>query len=302
MKLLLVRHGESTGNRDHIWAGITDNELTNHGFQQATRLAAYLQKQYIPMEEEVYVIGGIFCSDLIRARRTATAIATALNQEATVTSLLREQDLGWREGRSLKDGDKTAAENQAALIAKPGESKNDMDNRAQTFIHDFLRTHFAQHTRLRSEAVSKKHAERVIIVVSHGLFLLRLYYQLVNHLSISLPPSPSWSNTGCTTIRLREDGVALVSDVNSVQHLQGLKRTRAGGSSQYDTKQQKMSDFFGNKRSKLSIKSSEALQPVSPIRWETDATAQVHSKTEAEELDELDIAAQIKAIDAACGG
>ena len=74
MRLLLIRHGESTGNRDGIWAGVTDNELTVHGHAQATRLGEYLKKQYGDYNVAIYA------SDLTRARRTAQAIGDAFKQ------------------------------------------------------------------------------------------------------------------------------------------------------------------------------------------------------------------------------
>ncbi|CCG81526.1 Putative uncharacterized protein [Taphrina deformans PYCC 5710] len=304
MKILLVRHGESTGNRDHIWAGVTDNELTNHGFQQATRLSTYLQAQYLSSHSDTPVVHVVYCSDLIRAKRTASLIASAFGKEPIVSPLLREQDLGWREGKSFKDGDRTAANNQSALIADPGESKDDMDKRASDFIQKFLKCHLKTHTKrpsLPDPSTSGTNPESVITVVSHGLFLLRLYYQLTNYLSINLAPSPSWSNTGCTTIRIA-DAVATVTDVNSVEHLQGLKRTRGGvGSSQYDTKQKKVSDFFQTKRRRPL----DARQKFGVAVWSDQDRSRIPLQPQVAAVEhateEDDLEAQIKAIDAACG-
>lgn len=231
MRILLIRHGESTGNRDHIWAGITDSELTVHGFEQAKKLATHLAKAHDQAN-----VRAIFCSDLIRARRTAQAVADSFHMEVTQTKLLREQDLGWREGLSFKDGDRAAPENASKMQLRPGESKADMDVRADTFIKDYLSTH-----------ISSQEADNVVVVVSHGLFLLRLYYRLASHLGIDLPPSVAWSNTGCTQI-LCKNGTWAVTDVNGTEHLKGLKRVRGVGSTQYDTKQKKVSDFFSGKR------------------------------------------------------
>ncbi|KAJ8602748.1 hypothetical protein MRB53_042375 [Persea americana] len=237
MKILLVRHGESTGNRDHIWAGITDSELTVHGFEQAKRLAGYLVKLYNKAD-----LRCVIASDLTRARRTAQALADGFKHDLEVTTLLREQDLGWREGLSFKDGDRTAPENAEKLKLQPGESKADMDVRADTFIKDYIQQYFDK--------------DGFIIVVSHGLFLLRLYYRLATHLHINLPPNVAWSNTGGTTILIKPDGTAHVTDVNSTDHLKGLKRVRGVGSTQYDVKQQKVSDFFQGKRQK-SVQNDE---------------------------------------------
>lgn len=275
MKILLVRHGESTGNRDHLWAGITDHELTMHGFEQAKRLALYLRKVYAPENTELLKI---YSSDLIRARRTAQHIADAFEGAVVPVAFLREQDLGWREGLSIKNGDRSSPANAEKLKSRPGESKHEMDIRARHFIEKYLEPLLASRT---DHAADKSGA--LLIVVSHGLFLLRLYYALTLQLKIALPPTPMWSNTGCTTLWLRQDGTASVTDLNSTDHLRGLKRTRGVGSSQYDTKQQKVSDFFGAKRNK-SIDSQEEKINAQRDTVDTDA----------------DIETQVKAIDFAC--
>lgn len=281
MKLLLIRHGESTGNRDHIWAGITDNELTNHGFLQASKLSTYLKNLYAD-----HAVLGVYSSDLTRARRTAGEIATGLEAEHTVTQLLREQDLGWREGRLIKDGDKNSAANISTAEKNPGESKADMDKRARIFISAFLQADFDT---IRENSI--------LIIVSHGLFLLRLYYQLTAHLHVQSPPAVSWSNTGCTTINVKSSSDATVTDVNSVQHLRGLKRTRAGvGSSQYDVKQQKVSEFFRHKRPPKASDETSRDSATLIIRARDASPAAIVQVSE----EDVDLEAQIRAIDAAC--
>lgn len=302
VRILLVRHGESTGNRDHLWAGITDNELTNHGFLQAERLGAYLVKSL-----ESSTIRGIFASDLKRAQRTAGAIGKATSHSFTLTPLLREQDLGWREGRSFKDGDKTMPDNQKAMASNPGESKEKMDVRARQFIRDFLEIHLSKETK----SIETRHLEqasfngdRVVIIVSHGLFLLRLYGRLTEHLGIPLPPPVMWSNTGCTQITIKNDGRASVTDINSIEHLKGLKRTRAGvGSSEYDTKQRKIHGFFKPTASQpgktVSVKITTTKDDDVKLAQKRDEQSSP-AAGRIEEVDNDDIAAAIRAIDAAC--
>jgi probable phosphoglycerate mutase len=289
MKLLLIRHGESTGNRDHIWAGITDNELTNHGFLQASKLGAYLEKLYGSHEPRRAILS-IYCSDLLRAHRTANEIAKALGKELVVTKLLREQDLGWREGRSISKGHRDDVANAIAMKESPGESKSDMDLRALTFINQHLKDS------IEMSSPTGESEESILVIVSHGLFLLRLYGQLMLHLKVNSPPPVSWSNTGCTTIRVFPNGTGSVIDINSTQHLIGLKRTRAGvGSSQYDTKQQKVSAFFTSPRSKGREPnySQDALR-------ESKALKEPQVLNPSNPIEDDDLQAQIAAIDAAC--
>lgn len=300
LRILLVRHGESTGNRDHLWAGITDNELTNHGFLQAERLGAYLAKELKSTK-----IIGMFASDLKRAQRTAGAVGKALSQDVTLTPLLREQDLGWREGRSFKDGDRTTPGNQKAIKSNPGESKIDMDNRAKEFIRDFLVTCIRTEAREtpREGEEQSRNGESVVIVVSHGLFLLRLYGRLTEYLGIPLPPAAMWSNTGYTQITIRDDGKASVTDINSTEHLKGLKRTRAGvGSSEYDTKQRKILGFFQPAKSKTSELSTAIIATRNDNGSELKREVAPQVAALLEENEDDDIASAVRAIDAACDG
>lgn len=307
VRILLIRHGESTGNRDHIWAGITDNELTNHGHQQAQRLAHHLQKVYgESSKEEAYQVKAVYCSDLKRARRTASAIAENFDVALTVTTLLREQDLGWREGRSLKDGDRSAPKNVQAMQENPGESKADMDLRAVNFRLEMMQAHIDEFLQPNT-GVDVSHSDNtrpLLVIVSHGLFLLRLYYHMVEHFRAQSAPSVSWSNTGCTTLTIDRTGFALVNEVNSITHLTQLKRTRAGvGSSEYDERQQKVSDFFVVKRNKLRRESIPLLQAPESRASHTGLvvrTVPLQPQTADVEVDE-DLQAQIDAIDAACG-
>lgn len=304
MRILLVRHGESTGNRDHIWAGITDNELTNHGYLQAQRLGTYLSKLYTPFQ-----VKNIYGSDLIRAKRTATAVADSLGQIPMITPLLREQDLGWREGRLFQGGNKAAPENLRAMQNNPGESKFEMDIRAKKFIEQLVQQeskHFPQPEQPILE--TRPEVEPVLIIVSHGLFLLRLYNEFVATFKILTPPAVSWSNTGYTEIRIKNHGVATVTNVNSLQHLQGLKRTRAGvGSSQYDIKQRKVSDFFTKKQARDTVAPELDRVVVSPRRMQPyvadhmpDDRSREASSPPCKSEDEFDLEAAIEAIDAAC--
>lgn len=295
LKLLLCRHGESTGNRDHIWAGITDNELTSHGFLQAQRLGSHLAKSL--SKDEVI---SIYSSDLTRARRTAGEVGLALGKAVTATPLLREQDLGWREGLSIKLGDRSDPRNATAISNNPGESKFDMDKRAVGFIEQYLMTSSKIiQDKSSKESEDEKKKDEVIIVVSHGLFLLRLYYILVSRLLISLPPTPSWSNTGCTQITVRIGLPTLVTDINSIQHLTGLKRTRAGvGSSQYDPKQKKVSEFFAGKRQKRDHADTVADSNTKYAVIKSDMIQSIDHDDKSEK--DMVIPAEMAAIDAAC--
>lgn len=66
MRMIIVRHGESTWNRIHRYQGQVDVELSELGLRQAEALATRLRNESLD---------AIFTSPLQRAARTAEAIA-----------------------------------------------------------------------------------------------------------------------------------------------------------------------------------------------------------------------------------
>lgn len=94
-RLLLVRHGESTANRDRLALGCSlDVPLTEAGRQQAAWAA----------ERVTAMVSGptaVLSSDALRAQQTAAPIAARLAVPLEVTQSLREQYLGDLEGRPV---------------------------------------------------------------------------------------------------------------------------------------------------------------------------------------------------------
>lgn len=87
VRLLLVRHGESTWNAQSRWQGHADPPLSPFGEQQAEDAAERLA--------EIATIGAVWASDLIRARRTAELIADRLGVGPVRDEpRVRERDVG----------------------------------------------------------------------------------------------------------------------------------------------------------------------------------------------------------------
>jgi broad specificity phosphatase PhoE len=88
--LILVRHGESTGNADGLLLGRIDSPLTVRGLEQARALA-----------DVVAGADRLISSPLVRARDTAEALGTGLPVE--VDGRWVEVDYGDYDGRRLTD-------------------------------------------------------------------------------------------------------------------------------------------------------------------------------------------------------
>jgi broad specificity phosphatase PhoE len=87
VRLLVVRHGESTWNAQSRWQGHADAPLSPFGERQAEDAAERLA--------EIATIATVWTSDLVRARRTAEIIAARLGvDEVRTEPRIRERDVG----------------------------------------------------------------------------------------------------------------------------------------------------------------------------------------------------------------
>ena len=133
MKVYLIRHGQSEGNRQNRHCGWSDTPLSELGHQQARAAGAYVRD--IPFDR-------IYCSDLPRARQTA---ADALPGCAPIYSpLLREIGVGSLAGRLIAD---VAAQygapywehvQQQDFSAYGGETQAEMRDRLRRFFTEEL--------------------------------------------------------------------------------------------------------------------------------------------------------------------
>ncbi|XVX19096.1 histidine phosphatase family protein [Actinomycetota bacterium] len=137
----LVRHGESTWNRDGILQGQTAHpELTDTGRAQAFATAETLAA----------IVGGqaraVWTSDLVRARQAADVIADRLGVTPQVTDLLREQGLGDLEGRhrsELRPEPVPEGSDISEIRWGGGESVQDVHARVSAFVDTRLAAEWA---------------------------------------------------------------------------------------------------------------------------------------------------------------
>jgi alpha-ribazole phosphatase len=149
-KLILVRHGNTTGNSALRFWGSTDVELSIEGIGQAERLRDRLTGEKIDH---------IYASPLSRARRTAELIAAGHNLEIRDAADLREIDFGKLEGLTYEEivsQYPDMAEALAKWNPRPdfpgGESLDDMDGRVRRFI----------------QGLDGHQSEETVLIVSHA--------------------------------------------------------------------------------------------------------------------------------------
>jgi broad specificity phosphatase PhoE len=90
-RLLLVRHGESEGNRDRVFTETPEVPLTPTGQAQARATAAYIHTHYTP--------GVLVSSSYLRARQTAAILNEVLRLPHEVEDDLRERSYGELAGK-----------------------------------------------------------------------------------------------------------------------------------------------------------------------------------------------------------
>jgi probable phosphoglycerate mutase len=147
-KLILVRHGESLGNRDRIFAiNPADLPLTPLGYTQASEVARQIAALFRP---EL-----VIASPFLRARETARVIAEYLHLPLQIEPNLYERDVGVYQGQPY-DSIRTASdyEPRSFWAWKPegGESYLDVLARVGPVLDRLAKTHMSQD----------------IVIVSHG--------------------------------------------------------------------------------------------------------------------------------------
>jgi probable phosphoglycerate mutase len=129
--IILIRHGESSANRERIIAGQSDSDLTRLGVKQARRAAVYIKARFSPVDI-------VYTSPLKRARSTAQHIARRLKAPIIEDPLLQEADFGAWEGMGKSDLQFTPqwaeyAKNPFFFQIPGGESFQDVKKRVEIF-------------------------------------------------------------------------------------------------------------------------------------------------------------------------
>jgi broad specificity phosphatase PhoE len=160
-KLIMVRHGESEGNRDRRFTLSPEVPLTDLGRRQAREAARRIAKRFNPQL--------IISSPYRRARQTSDIIAAELNLPIEVVHDLHERDLGVLKGQSydlLRDlaGQDSGYDPEREWLWRPenGESYEDVRQRVIVAI----------------EETRRRYPDHELIVVSHGGVMLSLWAHL----------------------------------------------------------------------------------------------------------------------------
>lgn len=170
--LILLRHGQSTWNRENKFTGEVDVELTKLGEQEA-RFAGILLENYI--------IDIAFTSVLKRAVHTLAIILNEMGKKIPViqNAALNERNYGNLQGLNktdmeLKYGvEKVLSWRRSYDIAPPnGESLKDTYNRVVPYYNTFVKPQLQE--------------EKNILIVAHGNSLRALMMYLDDYSEIEI--------------------------------------------------------------------------------------------------------------------
>jgi len=218
-RLLAVRHGETSWNRDTRIQGHTDIGLSEHGRWQARRLAHALRDE---------PLAAVYSSDLSRAFDTAREVTTQRTRlcrslanddsasayepglEVQADPGLRERSFGRFEGQTWAElearwpQEALAWRKRVPDFAPPGgESLMALRERVVTTVH----------------RLARRHAGEQILLVAHG-GVLDILYRAATRLELQAARSWELPNTGINRLLWTPEGLSLVG-WGDVSHLQG---------------------------------------------------------------------------------
>jgi broad specificity phosphatase PhoE len=147
-RLILVRHGESVGNRDRTFGAEPHAlPLTELGYQQAREVGETIGKLFQPMH--------VVASYYLRAQETARVIAEALQLPLEIEPKLHERDVGELKGQpyeSIYTQSEYDPKRPWAWKPEGGESFEDVMRRVGPIL----------------DRLAQANVGRDVVVVSHG--------------------------------------------------------------------------------------------------------------------------------------
>jgi broad specificity phosphatase PhoE len=172
-KLIMVRHGESEGNRDRRFTISPEVPLTDLGRRQAFEVARRIAIRFKPQL--------VISSPYRRARQTSEIIAAELGLPIEVVHDLHERELGVLKGQSydlLRDlaGQDSGYDPKRGWLWRPegGESYEDVRQRVIVAIED----------------IRRRYPDHELVVVSHGGVMLSMWAHLTGQWEgAHLPPN-----------------------------------------------------------------------------------------------------------------
>eukprot|EP01024_Parvocaulis_polyphysoides_P012337 TRINITY_DN14442_c2_g1_i2.p1 TRINITY_DN14442_c2_g1~~TRINITY_DN14442_c2_g1_i2.p1 ORF type:complete len:272 (-),score=26.16 TRINITY_DN14442_c2_g1_i2:115-840(-) len=181
--LLIVRHGETDWNVNHIIQGQSkdDPPLNDLGVQQAWALMSKLQCKFqqnyfqlngLNQNEQKCEIKQIFSSDLLRTKQTAEIMSEGLGLQINFVEGLRERHLGDLQGYTIQEARQNAPHALQAL--QTNDPLQEIPGGGESFCQ------FEQRVRNSIQKISDENEGEIVLVVTHGGPLGVIYQYVTN--------------------------------------------------------------------------------------------------------------------------
>lgn len=206
MQLLLIRHGQSQANIDHIIQG-DDDPLTDLGRQQAETLGRHLAA--------TREITHLYSSPLARARETAEIITRHIGTDTVFEAGLAEINAGTAVGMTW-DAWTEAYPELAAKLRTESRALEDRWEGGESG-HEFVERVYAAYDRIVGQHLG---TEDVVAVVSHGGALAWLASRVHGDPADIWPyHRANFGNCSVSELVIDEEGAHTIGAWNQLDHL-----------------------------------------------------------------------------------
>lgn len=198
--VVLIRHGETKGNREGLFRGQMDFPLNENGLKQARDLARALKN---------HTLTAIYSSPLARAKTTAEIIAQPHKLKVEIEPCFNNINLWLWQGRPKAEIKEKFPELWQLWITEPerlelpdGETLNEVQNRSFKAL----------------ERITQKHSGQTIAIISHRAVLKPLLAR-----ALHVAPPYFWKfhldNGSYSILEFTEERGYILTLLNETHHL-----------------------------------------------------------------------------------
>ena len=170
-KIFLFRHGETFDNKDHIFSGWRDSDLTPEGIEEAKKIGEELKNEHVTKTYQ---------SDQIRSKHTLDLVLNGYHPgvEVITDPRIKERDYGDLTGKSKIETEKQFPDkyplwHRSYDVPPPnGESIKDVEVMVLSFLNDIIPT---------------LNKDDVVFISAHGNSIrpMRKYFEGLNNEEMS---------------------------------------------------------------------------------------------------------------------
>ncbi len=186
-KIILVRHGQTDFNVNHIMQGHTDSLLNKTGFEQAKTASEIVKKIRIDV---------LYASNLKRAFQTALIISKEISLSVTPEPLLRERTFGDLEGYTSKE---------ATKIHSNFSWERGFIDQGSKFLGIESNIQMKKRITKLLKKLASKHKNKNVLLVTHGGIIWNFieYFNLAEQISDF---DKFFANAGVTILKKTKEG------------------------------------------------------------------------------------------------